>query len=159
MTYNYIAVPWRLKRKKNQGSNFHIKCPVLYPCGTFSSNYTFCFCSWTFLKRSGLSSQAFFVGPVYHLATSGKAHTDADMIHQPILFVGYLRYSFSTYLVVLGTLPPGHINWAFPHCWLWRWDSTRCELSLGSPYFTCPQNSPKAHAVIISQSHLAEMLW
>lgn len=96
MTYNYIAVPWRLKRKKNQGSNFHIKCPVLYPCGTFSSNYTFCFCSWTFLKRSGLSSQAFFVGPVYHLATSGKAHTDADMIHQPILFVGYLRYSFST---------------------------------------------------------------
>lgn len=95
MIYNHIAVPWRLK-SKNQGSDFHIKYSVPYPCATFSSNYTFCFCSWTFLKRSGLSSKAFFVSFVYHLGTSGKVSADADMIHQPILFVAYLRYGSST---------------------------------------------------------------
>lgn len=90
-----MAVSWRLK-SKTQHSEFHIKCPVPYPCGTFSSNYVFCFCSWTFLKRSSPSSKAFFVSLVYHLGTSGKVCVDAVMIHRVVLFVAYLRYGFST---------------------------------------------------------------
>ena len=44
------------------------------------------------LQESQLPSKAFFVSLVYHLKNSGKVHTAADMIHQTVLFVAYLRY-------------------------------------------------------------------
>lgn len=137
-----MAVHWVLENHgdsgKNQGSDLHLKGPVPSPCVTSSSNYMFCFCHWSSLRRSGCSSKAFFVSPVYHLGTSGKAHADADMIHPAVLFVAPLRYMASVQKeqaswAVFGTLPLVYVSWAFPHRWLWRRDSALRELSLQSP--------------------------
>lgn len=128
---------------RNQGSDLHLKCPVPSPHVTSSSNYMFCFRRWSSLRRSGCSSKAFFVSPVYHLGTSGKAHADADMIHPAVLFVAHWRYMAlvqkeQASWAVFGTLPPVYISWVFPHHWLWRRDSAHRELSLRSPGLTAP---------------------
>lgn len=47
-------------------------------------------------KKGQLPSSAFFVSLVYHLKTSGKVYTAADVIYQTVLFVAHLRYGIRT---------------------------------------------------------------
>lgn len=104
---------------KTKALTYFLSVPSPPMCHFFIELYVLLL-SLVFSQKEWMLFKAFFVSPVYHLETSGKAHADADMIHPAVLFVAHLRYMASVQeeqasWAVFGTLPLVYVSWAFPH--------------------------------------------